>query len=517
MKKDYAIEFINISKAFGNFYANKNINIAIEKGTIHALIGENGAGKSTLMSILFGLYNPTEGKIKVNNHNIFIQNPNQANNLGIGMVHQHFKLVKSYTNLENIILGEEFEKNHFLDKKIARTKIELIQKKYNLKFDLDQKTGNATVGTQQKVEILKMLYRDADILIFDEPTAVLNPQEINGLLETMKIFRDNNKTIIFISHKLNEVKAICDKATVIRKGEVVAHFDTLENVKTSDLSNAMVGEKVVMPKNINNNLSDEVAFEFRNVWAKGDKSVEDISFKINKGEILAIAGIEGNGQEEIEFLASGLLKPTKGKILMHHQTLNANKEIEDTMLDITKFSVEKRKKQKISYIPGDRHKYGLVLDFKVNENVVLRRLKDPKLTNKFILSFKKINDFYQQIEQEYDVRGARNGRAIARSLSGGNQQKLIVGREILTDHNFIIVVQPTRGLDVKAIQTIHNKIIEEKEKGKAILLISYELDEVFALADSIIVINKGKISAKTPAGNITRNEIGLLMGGVQND
>ncbi|WP_033161357.1 ABC transporter ATP-binding protein [[Mycoplasma] collis] len=508
MAKDYAIEFLNISKKFGNFYANKNINIKIRKGTIHALIGENGAGKSTLMSILFGLYNPTEGKIRVNNHDIFVKNPNQANALGIGMVHQHFKLVKSYTNLENIVLGSEFEKNHFLDLKLAKTKIELIQNKYNLKFDLNQKTSNTTVGTQQKVEIIKMLYRDADILIFDEPTAVLNPQEIEGLLETMKIFRDNNKTIIFISHKLNEIKAICDEATVIRKGEVVAHFDNLENVDTSELSRAMVGEKIVMPKNQNDNIINEVAVEFQNVFAKGNKSVEDVSFTINKGEILAIAGIEGNGQEEIEFLASGLLKPTKGKILLTK---------DEQIIDISRFSVEKKKNQKISYIPGDRHKYGLVLDFKVNENSILRRLNDPHIQKKSILSNKNIESFYKNIEENYDVRGARGGKAIARSLSGGNQQKLIVGREILTEHDFIIIVQPTRGLDVKAIQNIHNKILEQKSKGKAILLISYELDEVFALADNIMVINKGKLSPKTPAQNITRNEIGLLMGGIQNE
>ncbi|MBN0970904.1 ABC transporter ATP-binding protein [Mycoplasma phocoeninasale] len=506
---EYAIQFINITKKFGDIVANNNININIKRGTIHALIGENGAGKSTLMSILFGLYTPTSGLIKIDGHSIYIKNPNQANDVGIGMVHQHFKLVHAYTNLDNIILGGEIENLGFLDKKTSKTKIEAIQKKYNLDFDLKQKTGNATVGTQQKVEIMKMLYRDAEILIFDEPTAVLTPQEITGLLETMKIFRENGKTIIFISHKLNEVKEIADEATVIRHGEVVGHFDNLQTASISELSEAMVGKKVVMPKNNFDVQTENMGFEFQNVSAKHNKEITDVSFNIKKGEILAIAGVEGNGQEEIEFAAAGIIKPKNGKIILYD---NDNQPI-----DITNMSVAKKKNLGISYIPGDRHKYGLVLDFSILENSIIRRLDDKKMEKSLVINNRKVKEFYNEIENKYDVRGGRRGHSKARSLSGGNQQKAIVGREMLTYHNFILIVQPTRGLDVGAINIIHNKILEEKAQGKTILLISYELDEVLALADSVVVINKGRVSAKKSVKNITRTEIGKLMAGIDNE
>ncbi|MDJ1646189.1 ABC transporter ATP-binding protein [Mycoplasma phocimorsus] len=507
--QEYAIQFINITKKFGDIIANNDITINIKKGTIHALIGENGAGKSTLMSILFGLYSPTSGSIKIDGHSIYIKDPNLANEVGIGMVHQHFKLVNAYTNLDNIILGSEIESRGFLDKKTAIAKIIAIQNKYNLHFDLNQKTGNATVGTQQKVEIMKMLYRDAEVLIFDEPTAVLTPQEISGLLETMKIFRKNGKTIIFISHKLNEVKEVADEATVIRHGKVVGHFEDPKNASISELSEAMVGKKVVMPKNDAIVLSEKIGFEFKNVSAKHQKSIHNVSFNIKKGEILAIAGVEGNGQEEIEFIASGILKPKEGHVFIYDE--------KGKKIDITNFSVAKKKNQGISYIPGDRHKYGLVLDFSILENSIIRQL-DNKLTQKLlVINNKNMQDFYNKIETKYDVRGGRNGHSKARSLSGGNQQKAIVGREMLSDHNFIIIVQPTRGLDVGAINIIHNKILEEKAHGKAILLISYELDEVLALADSVIVINKGRVSEKRSIKNITRTEIGKLMAGVNNE
>ncbi|AXE60902.1 sugar ABC transporter ATP-binding protein [[Mycoplasma] phocae] len=506
---EYAIQFINVTKVFGDIVANKDISINIKKGSIHALIGENGAGKSTLMSILFGLYTPTSGSIKINGHSMYIKNPNLANEIGIGMVHQHFKLVNAYTNLDNIILGSEIENYGFLDKKTAKLKIEAIQKKYNLDFDLKQKTGNATVGTQQKVEIMKMLYRDAEILIFDEPTAVLTPQEITGLIETMKIFRESGKTIIFISHKLNEVKAIADEATVIRHGEVVGHFEDLENASISELSEAMVGKKVVMPKNNAEITSEDIGFEFRNVTAKHNKNIDNVSFTIRKGEILAVAGVEGNGQEEIEFVTSGIIKPKSGKVFIYDD--------KNQPIDITNFSVSKKKNKGISYIPGDRHKYGLVLDFSILENSIIRRLDDKNIEKSLVINAKNMKKFFNEIEEKYDVRGCRHGHSKARSLSGGNQQKAIVGREMLTKHDFILIVQPTRGLDVGAINIIHNKILEEKAQGKTILLISYELDEVLALADSVIVINKGKISEKKSIKNITRTEIGKLMAGISNE
>lgn len=505
-----AIEFIQITKKFGEFVANDNININIKKGTIHALIGENGAGKSTLMSILFGIYTPTEGSIKINGKSSFIQSPNEAKDLGIGMVHQHFKLIDAYTNLENIILGSEFLKNKiFVDYELARIKVSLLQNKYNLHFDLDQKTGDATVSTQQKVEIMKMLFKDSDILVFDEPTAVLNPQEIEGFLDILRFFKNSGKTIIFISHKLHEVKSVANEATVIRLGKVVKHFPTLDNVQIDELSEAMVGKKVVIPKNQSGILSEKTGFRMTDIFAKQNKEISNINIEIKEGEILGIAGVEGNGQEEIELVISGILKPKEGKI-----------EILDNsgqLVDITNFSVKNKNKAGISHIPGDRHKYAIVLDFTIRENAIIRELYNPKFQKLSFIKNKVLKSFYKEIQEKFDVRGDGNGNALARSLSGGNQQKAVVGREILSEHKLLVVVQPTRGLDVGAINQIYDYLLEEKKKKKCILLISYELDEVFALADSIMVINKGKLSEKRSAKNMTREQIGILMGGVHND
>lgn len=505
--KQYAVEFENITKDFVGIRANDDISFKVAKGTIHALIGENGAGKSTLMSILFGLYEQNEGKIKINGKEVFIKNPFEANDLGIGMVHQHFKLVDVYTNFENIIMGSEFEtKFKTIDRKNAMQKIQALQNTYDLKFDLKQKVEDSTVAIQQKVEIMKMLYRDAEILIFDEPTAVLTDQEIQGLLKTMDRFRENGKTIIFISHKLKEIKQIADEATVLRLGKVASSFANLRNVHPKEMAEAMVGKDVQEAKNTSSVLSDKVFFEFKNISAQGNKKIEDVSFQIRSGEILAIAGVEGNGQEEIELVASGLLKPKKGNILK----LN-NGKIED----ITKLSVKEKINNKISFIPGDRHKYGLVLDFTIEENSILRSLYRKKIAFFGLINRKLQKQKSNKIIKEFDVRGARGGLSNARSLSGGNQQKAIVGREMLNEHDVLIVVQPTRGLDVGAIKSIHEKIIEEKNSGKAILLISYELDEIMSLADTIMVINKGKVEDIKPKNKITREEIGLMMSGSQ--
>ncbi|MGY6172222.1 ABC transporter ATP-binding protein [Candidatus Mycoplasma pogonae] len=507
MEKEYAVEFKNITKSFYGLKANDDISFKVEKGTIHALIGENGAGKSTLMSILFGLYEPTEGEIKVNGKEVYVKNPFEASEIGIGMVHQHFKLVDAYTNLENIVLGNELETEFkFLDQKNAAIKIKALQEKYGLEFSLNEKTENATVATQQKVEIMKMLYRDADILIFDEPTAVLTEQEIQGLLKIMLKFKEAGKTIIFISHKLKEIKQVCDEATVIRLGKVTKKFPTLKGVDFQDISKAMVGANVEMIKNDNSKFGSNVILKLENVSTKGIKHLDDVSFEVHAGEIFAIAGIENNGQEDIEFLVTGLKKAKSGSI----QKFVAKK---NKFVELTKMDVKSIKKQGLSYIPGDRHKYGLVLDFNVNDNSILRSLYDKK-TKKwgFIKnSFKK--NLTKEIIQNFDVRGSRDGVAIARDLSGGNQQKAIVGREILTPHDLLVVVQPTRGLDVGAINNIHSYILEEKAKGKAILLISYELDEIFSLADTIAVINKGKIEAIRPKEKFTREIIGLMMSG----
>lgn len=509
------LELLNITKEFSGFYANKDITLRVKSGTVHALIGENGAGKSTLMSILFGLYKPTSGKIKIDGNDVVIKDPNQASDIGIGMVHQHFKLIDSYSNLENIVLGFEFTKpGGILDLKKARVKIEAFQEKYKLQFNLDQKTGESTVSTQQKVEIMKMLYRDADILIFDEPTAVLTPQEIEELLKVIIELKQNGKTIIFISHKLWEIKKIADEATIIRHGRVIKHYEDLSNVLPSQIAADMVGRKIVESKNENHNFHNEIIFSLKNI---SYKKLKNINLNIHKGEILAIAGVEGNGQEEIEELIVGIHKPTYGEILINNR---------NGLKNITKFSTKKKNKEFISVIPADRHKHGLVLDFNINDNSIIRKIDDKETyqtknsilskMNQYFFNFintKRKNEFSKQIIEQYDVRGTKEGYAQARALSGGNQQKAIVGRELLSDHDFILIIQPTRGLDVGAINYIHDQILEDKNQGKAILLISYELDEVLALADTIAVINKGEIVGIKPTIELSRENIGLMMAG----
>ncbi|WP_027120493.1 ABC transporter ATP-binding protein [Mycoplasmopsis lipofaciens] len=502
-----AIQFVNLTKEFPGIKANDNVSFNILKGSIHALIGENGAGKSTLMSILFGLYEPTSGEIFVNGKKVFFKGPNDANNAKIGMVHQHFKLVDVYTNLENIILGSEWNTNGFLDKNIAIKKIKALQEKYDLRFDLNQLSGQATVSTQQKVEIMKMLYKDNDILVFDEPTAVLTDEEIQGLLRSFEMFRKAGKTIIFISHKLKEIIQVADYATVLRRGKVSGTFD-MKKTSKEEIIQAMVGSKVEEIKNTLNTERKDVIFELNNVSTnKGIIHLNDISFKIHAGEIFVIAGVEGNGQNELEKVCSGMTKVSAGQIKLRTK----NKEQNYELIDITKEGVLKRSKRNISFIPADRHHHGLILDYTILDNAILRRLWDKKYQKLGFIKTKKIKNFSNQIIDNYDVRGSRKGTALSRSLSGGNQQKFIVGREMMTEHDFIIIIQPTRGLDIGAINNIHNQILEEKKNGKAILLISYELDEVFALADTIAVINEGKLLTIKDAKNITRNEIGKYM------
>ncbi len=500
------IEFVNISKEFSGFYANKNINLAVKKGTVHALVGENGAGKSTLMSILFGIYEPTSGIIKIKGNPTIIKNPSQASDIGIGMVHQHFKLVDVYSNLENIILGSEFTKfGDFLDLEKSRVKIKAFQKTFNLNFDLDQKTGDATIATQQKVEIMKMLYRDADILIFDEPTAVLTPQEIDELLKIIEFLKQEGKTIIFISHKLWEVKKIADEITVIRHGQVIKHYENPKDASIAQIAADMVGKHIVLARNNDHDFSNEIIFKLENI---NFSKLKNINLEVHRGEILAIAGVEGNGQEEIEQLITGIKKPESGRIIINNR--NGQK-------DITKFSVKKKNAEFISIIPADRHKHGLVLDYSINENAILRRLEDKYMVNKFtkVIKKKNQNSFAQEITDQFDVRGTKDGISPARALSGGNQQKAIIGRELLTEHDFILIVQPTRGLDIGAINYIHQQIIEEKSKNKAVILISYELDEVISLADTIAVLNKGEILGKGPVDKFSREQIGMLMAGVK--
>ncbi|MGL5520346.1 MAG: ABC transporter ATP-binding protein [Metamycoplasmataceae bacterium] len=530
--QEIAIEFINLTKKFGNFTANENISLIIKKGEIHSLVGENGAGKSTLMSILFGLYQPTFGLIRILGNEVNIKNAHHANRMGISMVHQHFKLVKNFTNLENIILGLEPSKRMVIDNDYAINKVLSLQKKYNLHFDLFNKTSDEPVVIQQKIEIMKMLFNDADILIFDEPSAVLTPEEIKNLLKSIKNLKEDGKTIIFISHKLDEVLEISDNISVLRQGKLIKTIPNKE-VSTKDITNAMVGTEISEIKNnLDINLENrETIFSFQNI--SGEK-IKNISFNIKQGEIFAIAGVSGNGQEEIEYIASGLKKQKEGKIyfkskplipsffkkiITKKNVLNNNKIQNDSFLleEITKKNVNQRIKAGISYIPGDRHKYGLALDMDMNENYVLRIIENKAFQKHKLIKNKEISLFSSFINEKYDVRGVNNGYAISRSLSGGNQQKAVVGRELETDHNFVIIVQPTRGLDVGAINNIHNYILKEKELGKAILLISFELDEVLALADTIAVINQGKIVETKNAKELTREEIGLLMAGIKKE
>ncbi|WP_426461368.1 ATP-binding cassette domain-containing protein [Mycoplasma hafezii] len=738
MEKSNAIEFIEISKYFGEIKANQDISFQVKKGTVHALIGENGAGKSTLMSILFGLYQPDKGIIKVNDKEVLIKGPNDANALGIGMVHQHFKLVDVYTNLENIILGDEpYDKNtHVIDKKPAIQKIKTIQEAFDLHFDLNKITGTETVATQQKVEIMKMLYRDSEILIFDEPTAVLTDQEIKGLLNTFKLFREQGKTILFISHKLGEVKEVADNATVIRHGKVMGNF-AVADVSIEEMARRMVGSDVeVVHNEYTDTNKNEIIMSLQNVSTASEKPLKDVSLDIRAGEIVAIAGVEGNGQTDLEYVLSGMIKPTAGQILyrktklvnerythlaksqkeslwiqlgtailatiigiilmcvkieqddisailrifggftlfisavlyllfinkitgfsnIFQKALGGKKVYQEhfakrtnlllkidniativfavistitvllslssditrttsiialvttlvslglslvlksfffikkktifietkahkneliayeviyylstlaviflsgttitkdisglkianvvfavimlflvvigkaLFLSFTYFKEETYQKEEFiniadesvydisklgfSFIPSDRHKHGLVLDYNIKSNTVLRRLWDSNFEKFGFFKNKNVKKENDEIIEKYDVRGARRGLSMARSLSGGNQQKFIVGREMNAPHDFILIMQPTRGLDVGAIKNIHKQILDEKANGKAILLISYELDEVLALADKIAVINSGEILVVKDAKDLTRTEIGMYM------
>ncbi|AHI53491.1 ribose/galactose ABC transporter ATP-binding protein [Spiroplasma sabaudiense Ar-1343] len=503
----YAVEMDSITMIFNKtLIANDKIDFRVKKGEIHALVGENGAGKSTLMSILFGLYEPTQGEIKINGKMESISSPVKANQLGIGMVHQHFKLVDIYPVWMNIALGDEITKAKlFLDKNKIKAKITEIMEKYHLEVDLDAKIEDITVGMQQRTEILKILYRSADILVFDEPTAVLTPIEIKGLLDVMRKLQKDGKTIIFITHKMSEIQAVANSATVIRRGKKIETFD-MSKTTIEKLAEAMVGRKLVEVKNNYTPCQDKVVLKIENLTMKKLSNhkvigLENFSLDIHAGEIVAIAGVEGNGQQELVGAISGLEKVSQGTLFLNNE-------------DITKASIKKRyQKYKINHIPEDRHKHGLVLENDIIQNMVLQNIDDPEFSRFGIMKKNAIQSYAQKIIAKFDVRGSQNGFAISRQLSGGNQQKAIVGRELSRDHNLIIIFQPTRGLDVGSIEFIHNEILKEKEKGKAVLLVSYELSEVMALADRIVILNGGKKIGEVPGKGAKREEIGLMMTG----
>ena len=507
---EYAVEMLNITKTFNNgqLIANDNLTLRVKKNEIHALVGENGAGKTTIMSILFGTLPYDSGEVIINGKKQILSNANDARKNGLGMVHQHFKLVNVYTLLDNIILGAEMTKNGFLDRKSARKKIERLSAEYNLPVNLDTLSVNASVGEQQRTEILKLLYRDADILIFDEPTAVLSDEEIKGFLKMVLEFKKQGKTIILITHKLNEVKAVADRASIIRKGKLVKTVE-VKKVTEQYMANEMVGYKLVLTKNEvkDKDYKDRpVICDIKNLNAyklaqPKVLALKNFDLQIHEGEILGLAGIEGNGQTELALILGGLLKNNvSGSVTIY----NVKSKIK---IDVIDSKVKTLYDNGLCHVPEDRLKYGLVLDESVSINAVLPQIDKHPFTVFGFLNKKQITSYAKSIINEWDVRGANDGKAKARSLSGGNQQKLVIGRELSRPHNFAIFVQPTRGLDLGAINYIHQRIIQDAKNGTAVLLISYELDEILSISTRIAVIDSGKIVYDSPAYKTSRATI----------
>lgn len=505
--ENYIIEMLNITKQFGSIKANDNVTLQLKKGEIHALLGENGAGKSTLMSILFGLYQADSGMIKKDGVEVKINNPNDATALGIGMVHQHFKLVDVFTVLDNIILGAETTKFGFLKKKEARERVQRLSEEYGLSVDLDAKIEDITVGMQQRVEILKMLYRDNDILIFDEPTAVLIPQEIEELLSIMKKMAESGKSILFISHKLNEIMSVANRCTILRKGQYVGTVH-IEDTSKEQLSEMMVGRKIDLNLERKELPLGEEILKIENLSVKSKvkkgNAVNDVSLSVRAGEIVCIAGIDGNGQTEFIHGLTGLEKISEGKIYFKGN-------------DITNYSIRNKTLLGISHIPEDRHKHGLILDFTLENNMVLQRYFEPEFQKHGFIKKDAVREYSDKLIEQYDVRSSEGSVTIARSMSGGNQQKAIVARELDRNPELLIAVQPTRGLDVGAIEYIHKKIIAQRDAGKAVLLVSLELEEVMNLPDRILVMYEGQIVGELDPKKTNVNELGLYMSGAKSD
>lgn len=502
---EYAIEMLNITKRFPGIVANDNITLQLKKGEIHALLGENGAGKSTLMSILFGLYQPEEGEIRKDGKKVEIKNPNDANALEIGMVHQHFKLVECFSVLDNIILGVEPTSHGLLKKDEARKKVMDLSEKYHLQVDPDAIVENITVGMQQRTEILKMLYRDNEILIFDEPTAVLTVQEIKELMGIMKGLAAEGKSILFITHKLNEIMEVADRCTILRKGKYIDTVD-IKDTTPEKLSAMMVGRNISFKVEKTPAKPGNVVLDVKNMTVAGENkkdAVKNVCFQVREGEIVCIAGIDGNGQSELVYGLSGLSDLKSGTIHMNGK-------------DLTKASVRQRSVLGESHIPEDRHKHGLVLDYSLENNMVLQTYFKPRFTNKFgFLKKKEIRNYAERLIDQYDVRSSQGPITQTRTMSGGNQQKAIVAREIDKDPTFLIAVQPTRGVDVGAIELIHKQIVEERDKGKGVLLVSLELDEVMDVSDRILVMYEGEIVGEFKPDEVTVEELGLYMTGAK--
>lgn len=507
MENNYIIEMLNITKEFPGIRANDNITLQLKKGEIHALLGENGAGKSTLMSILFGLYQPTSGTIKKNGKEVRISSPNDANDLNIGMVHQHFKLVECFSVLDNIILGVEPSKGLFLEKKGAREKVLQLSDKYGLKVDPDALISDITVGMQQRTEILKMLYRDNEVLIFDEPTAVLTPQEITELMKIMKNLAKEGKSILFITHKLNEIMEVADRCTILQKGRYIGTVD-IDKTSKEELSRMMVGRNVNFSVEKKPAKPGETVLKVEHMTvpskAHDNNAVKDISFNVRRGEIVCIAGIDGNGQSEFVQGLTGLEKITAGRLIFKGE-------------DIAKASIRERSKCGMSHIPEDRHKHGLVLDYSLEQNMVLQRYWQPEFQKAGFIKSKAVREYSDRLIEEYDVRSGQGSITIARSMSGGNQQKAIIAREIDKDPDLLVAVQPTRGLDVGAIEFIHKQLVAQRDQGKAVLLVSLELDEVMDVSDRILVMYEGELVGQLDPKKITVEELGLYMAGAKRD
>lgn len=506
--EQFAIEMTGIVKTFGNVKANDHASLQLREGEILALLGENGAGKTTLMNVLFGLYKPDEGVIKIHGKEARITNPNVANAYKIGMVHQHFKLVEPFTVVENVALGVENRKGPFLDLKSSAKRLERLSKDLGLGVDPYARIRDISVGMQQRVEILKMLYRNAEILIFDEPTAVLTPMEISELMTIMRNLADSGKSIVFISHKLAEIKAVADRCTVMRLGKTIGTVD-VKDISEMQLAEMMVGHKLTMTVNQHDQIPGEAVLRVENLSVASFRhekalGVNDVSFQVKKGEILGIAGVDGSGQSELVYAITGMKKPASGRVLLNGA-------------DITRQSIRERIRKGIGHIPEDRQRLGLVLDYSVEDNMVLEVSDQTPFSKHGILHPDEIRRHAETVASDFDVRSTQGIDSLARTLSGGNQQKVVVGREIVRDPELLIAVQPTRGLDIRSIQYIHKRIIEHRDKGKGVLLVSLELEEILDLSDRILVMNGGRIVGEVMTAETNENELGLMMLGTREE
>lgn len=506
-QKTAAVEMKGIVKKFGDFVANDHIDLTVQKGEVHAILGENGAGKSTLMNVLYGLYQPTEGEIFINGQKVIMDGPNKAIEMGIGMVHQHFMLVQPFTVVENIVLGIEPTKGLVVDLKSAREKVVELSKRYNMAIDPDAKIEDISVGMQQRVEILKVLYRGADILILDEPTASLTPQEITELIETIGHLTKDGKSVILITHKLKEITSCADRCTIIRAGKYIDTVD-VDQVNENELAAMMVGRDVSFTVEKPDKTPGDVVLEVKDLHGNDYRDIEILrgfNIQVRSGEIVGIAGVDGNGQTELVEILTGLKKATSGSVTVNGQ-------------DAYNVTPRRAFDLGVTSIPADRQKYGLVLDFTVAENLILQNYEKHPFAKKGFLQKGNIDTHAKELIDKFDIRPRGTEQHPAGTLSGGNQQKVIIAREVTNDSDLLIAVNPTRGLDVGAIEFVHKYLVEQRNKGRAVLLVSFELDEIMSLSDRIEVIFEGKITGSVPGKDADEKTLGFMMaGGAQHE